>query len=418
MKLNLFFDGVRVGAIEGQSSSMVLTYDERFLDTPGRFPLSGTLPLSRDPLPEAAVSSFLENMLPEGTVRDRVFQNLRLNTGDIMGYLSRRGMDLPGGLVVTEEQQPPTVGAVEPIDRVELHRRIEAAQNANQPVITGEKSRLSLAGVQEKTAIRVNAAGDLALTSGAELSTHILKPDALLYPDLAVNEYFVMQLARACGIDVPTVIFDAVLDAFIIERYDRYRDEAGRVRPIYQIDFCQAVGLPSVQKYDTKGTHIALMATVIGTTKAPLLARTNLFRRIVFDVLVGNRDNHLKNFSLVGRDGAFELSPAYDLVCTDAFPGLDREQALVIGGLVSAEQIHLQAMTQAGIDLGLKEVPTRRHVVDMKTRLLEVMPSVAEQCIDELGARGKPMIERITGIIRRNIGLFDELSEVQEKLSN
>ena len=39
-----------------------------------------------------------------------------------------------------------------------------------------------------------------------------------------------------------------------------------------------------------------------------------LFRLVVFNFLVGNEDAHLKNFSLITRNGKVELSPAYDLL--------------------------------------------------------------------------------------------------------
>ena len=47
-----------------------------------------------------------------------------------------------------------------------------------------------------------------------------------------------------------------------------------------------------------------------------------MFRRMVFNVLTGNKDDHAKNFSFICREGVWSLAPAYDLTrCSEGYNG-------------------------------------------------------------------------------------------------
>jgi serine/threonine-protein kinase HipA len=65
----------------------------------------------------------------------------------------------------------------------------------------------------------------------------------------------------------------------------------------------------------------------------PVVEKLKLFRLIIFNFLTGNEDMHLKNFSLIRRNGKVEISPSYDLLNTTiALPNATEEIALPIGG--------------------------------------------------------------------------------------
>ncbi len=65
----------------------------------------------------------------------------------------------------------------------------------------------------------------------------------------------------------------------------------------------------------------------------PALERVRLFERVLFSFLVGNEDMHLKNFSLITRNGKVELAPAYDFLNTTiALKSPREEMALPIKG--------------------------------------------------------------------------------------
>ena len=48
----------------------------------------------------------------------------------------------------------------------------------------------------------------------------------------------------------------------------------------------------------------------------PAIEKIKLFRRTLFNFLIGNEDMHLKNFSLISRNNKIELAPAYDFLNT------------------------------------------------------------------------------------------------------
>src|SRR3546814_19231023 len=84
---------------------------------------------------------------------------------------------------------------------------------------------------------------------GSEPSTHILKPDHPDpdYPHSAVNEWFVMRLARRMGLTVPDVSRRYVPEPlYLIERFDRSLGPAG-VQRLHAIDACQLLN-PDRQK--------------------------------------------------------------------------------------------------------------------------------------------------------------------------
>ncbi|MBU2549947.1 MAG: HipA domain-containing protein [Proteobacteria bacterium] len=64
----------------------------------------------------------------------------------------------------------------------------------------------------------------------------------------------------------------------------------------------------------------------------PLIERAGLFKRVLFNYLVGNEDSHLKNFSLIRRDPKIGLSPAYDLLNATIVLRAPEEIALPLNG--------------------------------------------------------------------------------------
>ncbi len=157
----------------------------------------------------------------------------------------------------------------------------------------------------------------------------ILKTPDREYPGLPTNEFAIMRLAKAIGIDVPEVELwprDDIDDlgpgvwtsgeplAYVVRRFDR--SPGGR---IHIEDFAQVLGRfgAGEGKYRSTVETVAAIA-YRGRDRASL---REMVRRSVFNLLVGNGDAHLKNWSLIYPDRRVaRLSPAYDLVCTAAYP--------------------------------------------------------------------------------------------------
>jgi HipA-like protein len=94
----------RVGLLEqGEGRVFQFTYDEAWLDSPKRFPISLSLPLRGEPHQEAA-HPFFSNLLPEGDVRRLLCRRLGISTENDFELLAAIGGECAGALVIASEE--------------------------------------------------------------------------------------------------------------------------------------------------------------------------------------------------------------------------------------------------------------------------------------------------------------------------
>ena len=181
-------------------------------------------------------------------------------------------------------------------------QRVEAALRAG---------RMSVQGVQPKLSARLNLKNScFEITDRG--GRYLIKPQHDIYPELPENEDLCMRLAEVVGITVPlhALIFcqDGTF-SYIIKRFDRV-DRKGRIAVE---DFAQLSGKDRDTKYDVSMEKVI---PVLELCTFPAVERVRLFRRCIFNFLIGNEDMHLKNFSLITHHGKIELAPAYDFLST------------------------------------------------------------------------------------------------------
>ena len=171
-------------------------------------------------------------------------------------------------------------------------------------------SKMSIQGVQPKLSAVLNIRHgrfDIVDKKGR----YILKPQHHIFPELPQNEDLTMRLAAIAGIEVPRhgMVFsrDHSLTYFI-RRFDR----KGQRDKIAVEDFAQLAGLSRETKYNF--TMEKLVKLIDGFCTFPAVEKAKLFKRVIFNFLVGNEDMHLKNYSVIIRNDKVELSPAYDLL--------------------------------------------------------------------------------------------------------
>lgn len=191
-------------------------------------------------------------------------------------------------------------------------------------------SKMSIQGVQPKlsTVLDVKGGRFRIVDRGGR---YILKPQNPLYPFVPENEGLCMQMAHACGIDVPVTGLVLSKDdswTYFIRRFDR----VGRSNKLHVEDLAQLAGQTRDTKYDASMEQVASLVEEYCTF--PRVELVRLLRRTLFSFLIGNEDMHLKNFSIVLSNGRVSLSPAYDLLSTTvAMEGAATEElALPIGG--------------------------------------------------------------------------------------
>jgi len=169
--------------------------------------------------------------------------------------------------------------------------------------------RMSVQGMQPKLSAKLEVSkGQFSLVDAQ--GRYILKPQSI-YPQLPENEDLTMRLAALCGIEVPLhgLVYarDRSLTYFIL-RFDRI----GRSDKLSLEDFAQLANKTRETKYDFSMERLVPIVDEYCTF--PAIEKRKLFQRVIFNYLVGNEDMHLKNYSLITRDGIVTLAPAYDFL--------------------------------------------------------------------------------------------------------
>lgn len=189
------------------------------------------------------------------------------------------------------------------------------------------QSQMTVTGVQAKVSLSLFKKEDKNLTKKLTIvglyGDYILKPPSAYYQELPELESVTMHMAKVCGL--PTVphslirLQDQTL-CYITKRVDRTRK--GK---LHMEDMCQLSERMTEDKY--KGSHEQVAKLLLKYSSSPLLDVSTFFELVLFSFFTGNSDMHLKNFSLVEKEGqGFSLCPAYDLVPTALVNELDTEE--------------------------------------------------------------------------------------------
>ncbi|AIL13858.1 hypothetical protein IM40_10870 (plasmid) [Candidatus Paracaedimonas acanthamoebae] len=254
---------------------------------------------------------FFSNLLPEGHLRDYLAARNQINSKREFPLIEALGADLPGAVIIQ-----PSTG--------ERHRLLDSETTLNEIFSKKLPYRFSLAGIQLKFSAIAERKGGLTIPASGVGGTWIVKLPSVNFLQVPENEYTMMSLAKKVGINIPECNLIEMKDieglpdlgslqghlALAVKRFDR---EANNTR-IHMEDFAQVYGLYPEQKYDKVSyTNIANMIwTLCGEE-----GLTEYIRRLVFCILIGNGDMHLKNWSFLYPDGNTPvLAPAYDLLST------------------------------------------------------------------------------------------------------
>lgn len=348
----VLLQGNRIGSILQRGDVARFVFEPGYWDDPNRNVLG--LWFEDDPRrsPKAALRlpPWFSNLLPEGTLRQWIARDQGVSADRELQLLLRIGRDLPGAVEVVasgaafdpallEDDHPPTV-----------------------PASRSARWKFSLAGVGLKFSL-LKQNERLTIPASGELGDWIVKlPDAR-YPDVPANEFAAMKLARAIGIDVPDVALvhrDDLPDlpprawpsseemAFAIARFDR--DPAGQ--RIHIEDLAQVRGFYDNAKYTGSFETVGALTY----RNRDLGSLREFVRRLTFNVLIGNGDAHLKNWSLIYRGGRVpSLSPAYDLVSTAPYasPHDPDDFGLSFGGTRVMDRVGRGAFRRFQLRLGL-----------------------------------------------------------------
>ena len=364
--------------IQDDGGQMIFQYAESWLERPAASPLSQSLPLRKERFSRNECRGYFGGILPEESKREIMARNLGISARNDYAMLEQIGGECAGAVtfVPTGEPLPESDYRYRMLSSEELAAVLR--ELPKRPLLAGDEGiRLSLAGAQDKVAVRVDG-DEISLPLGGAPSTHILKPGGDRFEGVVANEALCMKLAAAIGIPTAKVEARTVegMEYLLVERYDRiYRADPGQepvLERLHQEDFCQALGIVSEMKYQKEGGPslkqcFALLREVSST---PVIDLSRLLDAVIFNYLVGNNDAHGKNFSLLYRgigtdDMQVSLSPLYDSLSTVYYPEISRTMAMKLGGEYSSEKVMPRNFEQFAEEAGLAKPMVRRRVMEV-----------------------------------------------------
>jgi serine/threonine-protein kinase HipA len=306
-----------------RGTSASFEYAQGWLARPDAFALDPTsLPLQRSTHHLAQLPSVFQDagpdrwgrLLIERAVRKKVLAQkpwrdldyvLALDDASRIGALRLREQGGETFLSATHGKLPPLVRLTTLLQAADaIHHENESAADLRHLLAEGSP----LGGARPKSAVLLKD-GRLAIAK-------FPKPDDRR--DIAAGEILAMSLARKAGIRVADHqrVNAAGRSVSVITRFDRDADGA-------RVPFISAATLLGLSAGTSASyTMIADAIRQFGDEVTPDLHE--LWRRMVFSLLVSNRDDHERNHAfLMRQSGRWALSPAYDL---NPVPEIDRVQ--------------------------------------------------------------------------------------------
>ena len=333
------------------------TYDPQWW----HFPLSEDLPLVQEQEFTAgergsapgAIDDARPDRWGERIIR-HIDRPVRMSILEMLLFAGDDRFGVLGVSVSAEQYIPRHLGPYPQLrDLAQLSTAIEDVQA--QAPITAELQRLILPGV---TLGGARPKALLQTDTGPCVIKFSELDDAL---DTPLVEHATMTLAAMAGINVAITgvlpippRYGKMRHALTIQRFDRI----GK----YRIHCLSARTLLRAARLSESYGALATVLWRLGHPDRQSVMREELFKRMVFNILVDNTDDHERNHSVrLGFDGYYELTPAYDVVPTLQNLGY---QALSVG-TAGAESTLENALTQLS-EFGIK-----------KTRAIELIQQVA-----------------------------------------
>lgn len=263
-------------------------------------------------------------------MRSLLIQGLKVHSDNEFELLAYLGHDLPGALVIKSLEVDDIPGYIFDANHISASPRLIVSSDQLTP-----NPHFSLAGVQMKFSMS-HQGGRFTLSNtqnNSDLGDWIIKTPSIIHSSVAENEYSMMILAQIAGVDIPNIQLVRLEQlenlpkinlpnesyAYAIERFDRQKDaSSSHVNRTHSEDFAQILGKYAHDKYEG-GSYTQIAKILYQYSEDGLADIKQLARRLLVNILLGNGDAHLKNWSVIYPDGFnLRLSPAYDIVFTKA----------------------------------------------------------------------------------------------------
>jgi serine/threonine-protein kinase HipA len=404
-ELLVLLNGREAGMLRREGGKSSFAYAESWRASGDAFPLSMSMPMTARDHSNRTVEPFIWGLLPDNEdVLTRWGKKFQVSPRNAFDLLSHVGEDcagaiqfvLPGKIASVLPEVQPEPDWLTEAQLAERLRIVRADASAGR--LGSDRGQFSLAGAQPKTALFFDGT-NWGATSGRTATTHILKPASEALPGHAENEHLCMRLAAALGLetahsevrqfeDVPTIVikrYDRInvrdaaekrrthaerLNAQAVARRARGDANADResvelerqaredydladklfkqaettfIARLHQEDFCQALSIHPVMKYQNQGgpgakrivevirSNVSSRRSMEHDPKFEFAAHDDVqtfIGALIFNWLIGGTDAHAKNYSmLIGSGGMVRLAPLYDVASILPYPSIDPRKA-------------------------------------------------------------------------------------------
>ena len=208
--------------------------------------------------------------------------------------------------------------------------------------------------------------------------------------DVEILEAATLSLARECGIEVPQFFVQAihVEHALLLRRFDRQ----GTIDNEQRFHFLSASALLNVPYESSGGSYVEFAQTLRFVSVDPMHDLHQLYRRMIFNLMIDNSDDHVKNHGMLRVSSrGYQLSPAFDLV-----PQLNNSGYQQLAILPGRFESHLDLAYEAAPHFGIS-------------------PDVAKAIIDELSQKVRTIFGKFLREQKADTMLIDRVQVCMKK---
>lgn len=314
------------GFIQKQGDKHLFTYGRSYREgkdaiafSPLELPLQ---PGTFEPAGMNNIHSCLRDGAPDAWGRRVVNYKIPQFEPDELDYMLLSGSDRIGAL---DFQLSSTEYQARGTDHPDLEDLLKAADciDKNRPLPKELDYALlhgtSVGGARPKAFINDNERQYIAKFSSTTDAHNVVKA-----------EYVAMKLAKLAGLNVAEVSLKQSLgkDILLIRRFDRIHSDRGINRRL----MLSGLSLLGLNEMEARYASYGNLADVIRQRFIePGKTLEELYRRLIFNILVGNTDDHARNHSAFWDGKDLMLTPAYD-ICPQLRTGLEATQAMALDG--------------------------------------------------------------------------------------
>ena len=314
---------------------------------------------AQEPLDGLTVAACLKDATPDSW-GERVIGN-RLGSGDqelsIETYMLGSGSNRLGAIDFQEsaEEYLPRLDTASLDDLYDAAEKVLAGEQLHPAIGDALMNGTAIGGAHPKVLISDE--------SGAEYIAK-LSVSTDVHPWIWA-EAVAIELARRCGIDVPgaRVVQSMGRDVLLIGRFDRLNGGRRRhvVSGLTMLGFDALLGA----RY---GSYPEMLDVLRELGRAPQDIGRSLFERVVFNVAIGNNDDHARNHAAFWDGQHLELTPAFDL--TPQVRSTDTAAQAMAIGRDGSRASQFSVCVSAAADYGLSR-PQAREIVDRVVSTIE-----------------------------------------------